>query len=53
MELVKFLMHKVSTSASSCGVMTLDGLMGGKDMGPSTSCIALPMSGVLMVFTRG
>ena len=48
----KLLMHKVSTSASWCGVMTLDGLMGGKDMGPSTSYIALLLSGVLMVFTR-
>ena len=48
----KLLMHKVSTSASWYGVMTLDGLMGGKDMGPSTGCIALPLSGVLMVFTR-
>ena len=44
------LMHKVSTSASWCGVITLDGLMGGKDMGSSTSCIALLLSEVLMVF---
>ena len=48
----KLLMHKVSTSASWCGVMTLEGLMGGKDMGLSTSCIALLLSGVLMVFTE-
>ena len=48
----KLLMHKVSTSASWCGVITLDGLMGGKNMGPSTNCIALLLSGVLMVFTR-
>ena len=43
----KLLMHKESTSASWCGVMTLDGLMGGKDMGPSTSCIDMLLSGVL------
>ena len=30
----KLLMHKVSISASWCGVMTLDGLMGGKYIGP-------------------
>ena len=48
----KLLMHKVSKSASWCGVMTLDGLMGGKDMGLSTGCNALLLSGVLMVFTR-
>ena len=48
----KLSMHKVSTSASWCGVMTLDGLMGGKDMGSSTGYIALLLSGVLMVFTR-
>ena len=48
----KLLMHKVSTSASWCGVMTLDGLMGGKDIGPSIGCIALLLSEVLMVFTR-
>ena len=46
----KLLMHKVSTSASWCGVMTLDGLMGGKNMGLSTGCIVLLLSGVLMVF---
>ena len=31
----KSLIHKVSTSASWCGVMTLDGLIGGKDIGSS------------------
>ena len=31
----KLLIHKVSTSASWCGVMTLDGLIGGKDIWPS------------------
>ena len=40
----KLLMHKVNTSASWCGVMTLDGLMGGKDMGPSIGCIAMLLS---------
>ena len=47
----KLLMHKVSTSALWCGVMTLDGLMEGKDIGPSTGCIALLLSEALMVFT--
>ena len=46
------LMHKVRTSALWCEVITLDGLMGGKDMGPSTGCIASLLSGVLMMFTR-
>ena len=41
----KLLMHKVSTSALWCGVMSLDGLMGGKDMEPSTGCIAMLLSG--------
>ena len=31
----KSLIHKVSTSASWWGVMTLDGLIRGKDIGPS------------------
>ena len=48
----KLLMHKVSTSASWCGVMTLDGLMGGKDMGSSTGYIPLLLFRVLMVFTQ-
>ena len=33
----KSLIHRVSTSASWCGVMTLDGLIGGKDIGFSIS----------------
>ena len=41
----KLLMHKVSTSASWYEVMTLDRLIGGKDMGPSTDCIARLLSG--------
>ena len=49
----KLLLHKVRTSASWCGVITLDGLMGGKDIGSLTGCIALLLSGVLMVFTPG
>ena len=36
----KLLMHKVRTSASWCRLITLDGLMGGKDMGLSTGCIS-------------
>ena len=48
----KLLMYKVGTSASWCGVMNLDGLMGGKDMGPLTCCIDLLLSGVPTVFTR-
>ena len=31
----KSLIHNISTSASWCGVMTLDGLIGGKDIGSS------------------
>ena len=31
----KSLIYKVSTSASWCGIMTLDELIGGKDMGSS------------------
>ena len=46
----KLLMHKVRIGASWCGVITLDGLMGGKDMGSSISCIASLLSRVLMVF---
>ena len=49
---LKLLIHKVSTSASWCEVLTLDGLMGGKDMGSSTDYTALLLFGVLMVFTR-
>ena len=47
----KLLMHKLRTSASWCGVITLDELMGGNDMGPSTCCIASLLFGVLMIFT--
>ena len=47
----KLLMHKVRTSALWRGVITLDGLMEGKGMGPSISCIASLLSRVLMVFT--
>ena len=42
---LKLLLHKVSTSSLWCGVRTLDGLMGGKDIGPSTGCISLLLSG--------
>ena len=31
----KSLIHRVSTSTSWCGVMTLDGFIGAKDIGPS------------------
>ena len=48
----KSLIHRISTSASWCGVMTLDGLTGGKDIGPSIGWIALLLSGTWMVFTR-
>ena len=48
----KLLLHKVSTSASWCGVMTLDGLTGGKDIWPSIGWIALPLFGMWMVFSR-
>ena len=37
----KSLIHNVSTSASWCGVMILDGLKGGKDLGSSIGWIAL------------
>ena len=47
----KSLIHKVSTSASWCGVMTLDGLIGGKDIRSSIDWIALLLSGTWMVFT--
>ena len=40
----KSLIHKVSTSASWCGVMTLDGFIGGKDIGPSIGWISLLLS---------
>ena len=48
----KSLIHKVSTSVSWCGVMTLDGLTWGKDIGSSIDWIALLLSGTWMVFTR-
>ena len=41
----KLLIHKVSTSASWCGVMTLDGLIEGKDIGPTIGWITLLLSG--------
>ena len=42
----KSLIHRVSTSVSWCRVMTLDGLTGGKDIGPSIDWIALLLSGM-------
>ena len=48
----KSLIHKVSTSASWCGTMTLDRLMGGKDMGSSIGWTALLLFGVWIVFIR-
>ena len=47
----KSLIHQVSTSVSWCGVMTLDKLIGGKDIRPSIDWIALLLSRVWMVFT--
>ena len=41
----KLLIHKVSTSASWCGVMTLDELIRGKDIGPSIGWISLLLFG--------
>ena len=48
---LKLFIHNVSTSASCGGIMTLDGFIGGKDIGPSTEWIALMLSGMWMVFT--
>ena len=48
----KSLIHRVSTGASWCRVMTLDGLTRGNDIGLSIGWIALLLSGVWMVFTR-
>ena len=48
----KSLIHKVSTSASWCGVMTLDGLTEGNDIGSSIGWIVLLLFGMWMVFTR-
>ena len=42
----KSLIHRVSTSVSWCRVMTLDGLTGGKDIGPSIDWMALLLSGM-------
>ena len=42
----KWLIHKVSTNASWYGVMTLDELTGGKDIGPSIGWTTLLLSGV-------
>ena len=46
----KSLIHKVSTSASWCGTMTLDGLMGGKDMGSSIGWTILLLARAWIVF---
>ena len=48
----KSLIHKVSISASWCGVLTLDGFIGGKDIGPLIGWIALLLYGTWMVFIR-
>ena len=48
----KSLIHKVSTSASSCGVMNLDWLIGEDDIGSSIGWTALLLSRVRMVFIR-
>ena len=48
----KSLIHRVSTSASWCEVMTLEGLTGGKDIGLSIDWIALLLFGTWIVFTR-
>ena len=48
----KSLKHRVSTSALWCGVMTQDGLRGGKDIWPSIGWIALLLSRTWIVFTR-
>ena len=45
------LIHKVSTSASWCGVMTLDGFIGRKDVGSSIDWTTLFLSRTWMVFT--
>ena len=46
------LIHKVSTSASWCGVITLDGFIRGNDIGSLIGWISLLLSGTWMVFTR-
>ena len=48
----KSLIHKVSTSASWCGIMTLDGLIRGKDIGSSIGWTTLLLSGAWMVFIQ-
>ena len=48
----KSLIHKVGTSASWCGLMTLDELIGGKDIRSSIGWTALLLSGAWMVFIR-
>ena len=48
----KSLIHKVSTSASWCGIMTLDGLIWGKDIRSSIGWTTLLLSGAWMVFIR-
>ena len=48
----KSLIHRVSKSASWCGVMTLDRLTGGTNIRPLIGWIALLLSGMWMVFTR-
>ena len=47
---IKSLIYKVRTSASRCRVMTLDGLIGGMDIGSSIGWTALLQSGAGMVF---
>ena len=49
----KSLIHKVRTSASWYGVMTLDVLTRGKNIGSAIGWIALLLSRTWMVFTRG
>ena len=46
----KPLIHRVSTSASWCGVMTLDGLLRGNDIGLLIGWITLLLFGMWMVF---
>ena len=47
----KLLTYKVSTSASWCGVMTLDRFIGGNNIRSSIGWITLLLSGTLIVFT--
>ena len=48
----KSLIHKVSTSASWCGVMALNGLIKGKDIGSSIGWTAFLLSRAWMVYIR-